>query len=40
MMTEDMPPTTIEVPSQQRQINALREQLYNSQLQVRTLEAS
>jgi hypothetical protein len=40
MMTEDVPPTTIEVPSQQLQINALQEQLHNSQLQVRTLETS
>jgi hypothetical protein len=41
MMTENMPPTTIEVPfQQQHQINALQEQLHNSQLQVRTLEAS
>ena len=40
VMTEDIPPTTMEVPSQQHQINALYEQLHNSQLQVRTLEAS
>ena len=40
MMTEDIPPTTMEVLSQQHQINALHEQLHNSQLQVRTLEAS
>ena len=40
MMTENMQPTTVEVPSQQHQINALQEQLHNSQLQVRSLEAS
>ena len=36
MMTENIPPTT----SQQHQINTLQEQLHNSQLQVRSLEAS
>ena len=36
MMTENIPSTT----SQQHQINTLQEQLHNSQLQVRSLEAS